>query len=225
MAVLAVFSPYWLLILLCMPALYLLMSYLYRSMYRRMNHIAFELLDPELLENEAQIFYTVLRGPNMMNIYHMYESLKYDLRGEYGSAHECNMSVSSKNARLAESAKWDQVYSGIRAGNLPMAENLLGQLAEATPAQNSDLTASKLHTLGLYHLEKGEYTMAEEQLLSSLKQSKMALAKLNCFFDLARLYEMEDKKEQAAERYRQAAAIGPKTWLGREAARRGALCQ
>lgn len=214
-------KQYLALILVAMLLLLLLSRQLLRAMLVRLNRIAGDLMDPDLLQIEAEDLYRILRRPAIrrnMNYIHLYDSMLHDLRGEFARAVEDTLQIAFGHARLDAVVRWGLAYHYLRDGKPQMAKALIQQLMQTNPALDERARASQLHTLGLHHLEQGELRQAEERLQAALGLAKRPLTRLNCLYDLARLYEKMGVQDKALEHYRQAAMLGPKTWLGREAA-------
>lgn len=192
-------------------------------MERRLDRISRDLLDPALYASELEDYRSAVRTFNMQgdkNRVSRLEAAGHSLLGEYGKAGESTRAIRYKNKKLKNKADTALAYYSARKGNLPAAEALLpgceARLAEAS----GDGRAAALHTLGLYALESGDLQKARERLEEALRSAQRNGTLQGVRFDLARLEEKEGDIEKAVEQLKQAAALGAKTWLGQEAARR-----
>lgn len=147
----------------------------------------------------------------------------HDLKGEYPEA--LKDYLAKKPANTVPGSRLDLAYYYLRCGMLDDARAIVQPL-EPDVVKKQGLRSARLHTLGLYYLELGYLEKAKQLLLVSsyLEEASLGgrvkIARLNCSYDLACLYEKEGNKDQAIAQYRNAAALGPKTWLGQESARR-----
>lgn len=146
-----------------------------------------------------------------------------DLKGDYTEA--LNQFLPRKAAHISRRNKIRLVYFYLRCGMLDDAHSIIQPLETKLEKLTSN-DPVQLHTAGLYYLETGNLKKAKEYLIVAIFLEKNAplgssrISRLNCAYDLARLEEKEGNLEKAIEHYQQAAAIGPKAWLGQEAARR-----
>lgn len=146
-----------------------------------------------------------------------------DLRGQY---HEAVIELANRKVNnLTLRYKLSLVYFYLRCGMVENARTLYEQIK---PFLSPTIfhSSAHTHTIGLYHLETVDaenarkYFAASAYLEETALVGKKKIAKMNCEYDLARLEEKEGNFNKAIDHYRQASAIGPKTWMGQEAARR-----
>lgn len=154
---------------------------------------------------------------------HMLLSLVLDLQGDYPKALYEAKQV--KTAIILRQIKLNLVYFYLRCGQVENARSISQKLF-INMRSKTVRDASNLHTAGLYYLESEELSKAQDYFLlassieASANNGQRKITRLNCEYDLARLEEKQSNLEKAAEHYRQAAGIGPKTWMGQESARR-----
>jgi tetratricopeptide (TPR) repeat protein len=155
--------------------------------------------------------------------YHMLLSLVYDLKGEYQNALKEYLNI--KNGLYSKKIKLGLLYFYLRCCQIDNAKEIVRNI-QMKLKYTTQQDVAFLHTAGLYYLEIGEMEKARECLSMAFKKEaqirngQFKIARLNCAFDLARLDEKEGSIQEAIEHYRQAAALGPKTWIGQESARR-----
>lgn len=211
--------------LLVLAAVFFLHRWTLTLMAKRLDSLAYELLDPETLGTESEEYFKQIKTFNnqaKMNGVRRYEAARRELLGEYGKALEEALAVTyGKGGRpAAASARLARYYT--RSGNLKAAEELLPSCEAALAGASGDAKAALLHSLGIYKLETGSIREVGELFIEAERLEKTNLTAMNIHFDRARLAEKEGSRNDAIEHYKQAAGIGPKTWIGRESAKRAA---
>ncbi len=221
-AVLMMRSPQWLPLLGCILLLLVWMRVLLARMMRLVKNLGYDKLDPERLAAELHELARVLKWPparGNRNLIHRLMALLYELRGQYPQAVDEIMQIDHGKAGIRDGTRWDAARLYLREGKPEMAWALIQQVMAANPSYAGPSGPHQLHVMGLLHLERGELRQAEERLRAALALRERGFGGLNSLYDLARVQERLNQAGKAGELFLRAAALGPGTHLGQEAAK------
>lgn len=191
-------------------------------MSKKLVYLLNQQLDPDAALQELGEFRKLIG--NMEKLTQYYMSFVYDLQGKYSDALAIQQDQKMPKRPVSGLNRLNQAYFMLRCGLKQDALPIVRQYEPAVEKGRGEAILSHVHTIGLYYLESGDMDKALG-LLNRAFASPVPIVKLNCAFDLARLYLQSGDTEQAMSYFRQAAELGPKTWLGQEAARRFAALQ
>lgn len=215
--------PEWFLFFSIIIAGLIIYFFIYHHFYRlfdaRFSYITSCLLDPELLGREAQCIYSKnsLYWANRFNWLY-FESVRLDMIGDFSTALELCESMPAFTRASRDIKEFRLMHFYLRIGELGKATGSIGKIRKLS--DNKSYKYYYILLLGSYYLEMGFYNLAQQFLTEASEHAKSKRTKLEVCFALARLYEKESNIEKARSLYEQAAALGPKTWMGHEAARR-----
>lgn len=192
------------------------------GMATRINALIFTAMDAGTLAEELPVYLKMFGRPAAAEPFRRYfEAWHCMLMGRHEealgqlSAMEMKMPVFSANAQVMEAV------CRLRCGEAEAAAGYCLRAEQAILMRDAArIDAAQAHAVGLHYLESGEANKARWFLSATLRQPHSHWVRLSVSFDLARLEEREGNAETAIELYKQAAALGPKTWMGQEAARR-----
>jgi tetratricopeptide (TPR) repeat protein len=205
--------------------LYFLFLYLKTVMgiTARMNSLAFTLLDPSLLEEELPGYLQTFgkRRSESEPFRQYYETWICILRGQFGEAQERLAKGRVCAPMLAASMRAMEAHCLLRRGEPGEAADICKAFEKDILLRgNPGADGNQLHLVALFYLESNERNRARWFFQKALELPTSKWASLALRYDLARLEEKEGDAGKALEHYRQAAELGPKTWMGQEAARR-----
>lgn len=191
-----------------------------RKAGKRLTYLAADMMDAQLLCDETKEAYK-RKSTNWKKIYgeKYSESTCYSLQGDYDNALKAWEEIPALNQKYANSKLCGRAMILVRMGNLEEAEKSLQKIVEIESSDRA-MSASCCRVLGAYYTSIGDTEEARTLLDKAMKSAKYNTEKMGLFFDLARLEEKSAHDDKAAEYYRQAAEIGPKTWLGQQSARK-----
>lgn len=204
--------------------LYFIMRYMSctAQMAKRINHLIFTEMDPALLDQELPEQIKALgKGAAANSIGCYYEALRLTLIGNFDEARGRLSKVSLKPPFLEMEMKRIEALCNLRTGRIEQAESIC-LLFESKYPNIGHLVqdGGDTHATALYYLKRKDFAKARAFLYGAMKQPLNNFTLMNICYDIARLEEEQGNVIESIENYKQAAAIGPKTWLGQEAAKR-----
>lgn len=185
----------------------------------RFAYVVSNLMDPALIEADARCVYSKTSRYWAGRFYwYYYESIRYEIDGEFVRALESceNMPARSKEASKMKDIERFHLYA--RMGELGKATALAPTVSALSLDKTHHYECTML--LGEYYLEMGFLNKAHKCLAEVYPHANSNRTKLHINFCLARLFEKEGRLGEAVEHYREAADIGPATWMGKMAGTR-----
>lgn len=189
-------------------------SYLSRGI-QRIERLLYTEMDSVLVEQELPDLFEMLgRFPHGRSMKQFYEGQRDLLDGKYEEALTLlNETKFRRSQNYYSGTCYCKSLALLRIGKIAEAEIELNTLRK-TKIPIGNIT----YLEALIHLEKGEIDEAKK--LYDLHIFSRPFHEMNVVFDQGRLDELRGHLDMALTKYRKAAALGPKVWIGQEAVKR-----
>ncbi len=192
---------------------------------KRLIYLAAEVMNPDLLKEEASHVYPRSDGSWKTRYGRLYyESFYYCLLGNHEKALEAWKSLPTPNDLLRNAKDCGLMQLLVRAGQVEEAEQYLEDVQRMIMS-NEKMAAICMRAVGAFYAAKGDGGAGREYLAQAYSRARYSSEKMGILFDFGVLTEKIGKQEEAIDYYCQAAGLAPKTWLGQEAARRAKALQ